>query len=195
MARYVTVAQVKLYRGIGVSEQDDDGLLAQLVDRAERQIDRFCGRVFRAPTTAATRYFDAERDTSDDRRTLYLDEDLVVIGTMYNAGALVPSTHYVPEPRNETPYRSIRLNYLADDLWTWQTSPEDAISVTGRWGYSTAAPADVQQATVRLAAYMYAQKDASTFDVTAMPDMGMMTIPQGMPRDVRELLEPYRKLR
>jgi hypothetical protein len=48
---------------------------------------------------------------------------------------------------------------------------------------------------VRLVAYMYAQKDASIFDVTAYPDAGVLMVPQGMPRDVRETLDRYTRLR
>ena len=193
MPVYTTVAQVKLYRGIPTANTADDALLTALIAGAVTAIDSYCGRSFAAPSTAATRYFDAVRDTSDDRRTLYLDDDLASVTSIVNAGTTVATTHYVTEPRNATPYYAIRLNYLADDLWTWQTSPEDAISVTGRWGYATAAPADIQHAAVRLAAYYYAQKDASTFDVTFYGG-GEMTIPQGIPADVRIILDHYRKI-
>jgi hypothetical protein len=195
MGRYITTTSLKVYRGIAATETADDALLVTLIGAAEAQIDRHTGRTFKAVSTAAAHYFDALRDTSDDRKSLYLDDDLITITAIVNAGTAVATTHYVTEPRNAAPYRTIRLTYLADDMWTWQTSPEDAITVTGRWGYSTAAPADIQQAATRLAAYMYAQKDASSFDVTLLADLGAMTIPGGMPRDVREMLEPYVRIR
>ena len=191
---YVSIPQFKNYRGI--TSTKEDVLLGDLLERAQAQVESYCDRTFAAPSTAATRYYDAVRDVSDDKRTLYLDADLATITTITNGdGTAVATTHYVPEPRNATPYRSIRLTTLADDNWTYTAAPEDAIRVLGRWGYATAAPADVQQATIRLAAYMYAQKDVSTFDVTVMGDWGAMTVPQGMPKDVRELLEPFRRLR
>ena len=191
---YVSIPQFKNYRGI--TSTKEDVLIGDLLERAQAQVESYCDRTFAAPSTAATRYYDAVRDVSDDKRTLYLDADLASITTITNGdGTAVATTHYVPEPRNATPYRSIRLTTLADDNWTYTAAPEDAIRVLGRWGYATAAPADVQQATIRLAAYMYAQKDASTFDVTMMGDWGAMTVPQGMPKDVRELLEPFRRLR
>lgn len=194
MPRYTSVQQVKLYRGIAASETDDDGLIADLIDRAEHQIDTYCGRTFRAPTTAATHYYDAVRDTSDDRKTLYLDSDLAQVNTIVNAGVTLATTHYTPVPRNATPYYAIRLTSLAAGGWTYNTTQEDAITVTGRWGYQTTAPADIRHAAVRLTAYMYAQKDAQVFDVT-MFEGGAMTIPQGLPADVKVLLEPYRRLR
>ena len=76
---YVTLTELKLYRGIANTNANDDALLTSLIGRAEQQIDNYCHRTFLAPTTAATRYYDALRDVSDDRRTLYLDEDLASI--------------------------------------------------------------------------------------------------------------------
>jgi hypothetical protein len=44
-----------------------------------------------------------------------------------------------------------------------------------------------------LAGYYYRQKDAGVFDTTAIPDMGVIQVPQGIPRDVQLILNPYRK--
>ena len=190
---FVTTTSFKQYRGINTSA--NDVLISLLLTRAQAQVESYCDRTFVA-ATAATRYYDAVRDTSDDRRTLYLDDDLATIVTVVNGdGETVATTHYTPEPRHETPYRSLRLTQRADTLWTYDDAPEDAIEVNGRWGYGTSAPADVQHAVIRLAAYMYAQKDVSTFDVSLIAAEGVMTVPQGFPKDVRELLEPYRRLR
>lgn len=190
---YTTLTIFKNYRGISATNTSEDVLLSRLLESAQEQIDNYCDRTFEASATA-TRSFDAIRDTSPDRRTLYLDEDLASVVTITN-GTGVEATKYVTEPVNDAPYHAIRLKLTAGELWTYNDDPESAISVRGYWAYSTAAPVDVAQATVRLAAYMYAQKDSSVFDVTAMPDAGVMMVPQGMPKDVRMQLEPYRRLR
>jgi hypothetical protein len=193
---YVTLQQFKTYRGITGTSTAGDAFLTDIIARAQQEVETYCDRVFAASTAAATHYFDAIRDVSDDRRTLYLDDDLCAITTIINGdGSTVATTHYVTEPRHGPPYRSIRLTGLSDDNWTYTAAPEDAIQVIGRWGYATTAPADIQQATIRLAAYIYAQKDVSVFDVTVIPDAGVMQVPQGMPRDVRETLEHYRRVR
>ena len=44
----------------------------------------------------------------------------------------------------------------------------DAISITGRWAWSLTAPPDIAQACARLAAFLYKQRDAQLFDVTAI---------------------------
>jgi len=189
---YASLAELKGYRGVTSTQTDDDAIMAQCLTRATAQIDAYCDRTFSA-TAAATRYYDAVRDVSSDGETLYLDADLCEVTTITN-GSGTAVTKYVMEPRNVTPYREIRLKASAGELFTYEDDPEDAITVRGKWAYSTTPPEDIVQATIRLAAYMYAQKDVSTFDVTAYPDAGMMTVPQGLPRDVREILERRVKL-
>jgi len=198
MTRYASLTEVKLYRGIDTASTKDDALLADLIGRAEKQIDNYCHRIFVAPTTASTHYFDAIRDISDDQRTLYLDDDLATVVTITNnneTSTAVASTHYTTEPRNVTPYYAIRLTWRADELWTWSEAPEDAITVNGRWGYAATVPDDIKHATIRLANYLYSQKDAGAYEVTVMADIGALSVPQGMPRDVQVILDPYRKLR
>lgn len=190
---YASLAELKEYRGISSSVITDDGLLGMLLTHASRQIDGYTGRTFGA-TATATRTYDAVRDVSPDKRTLYLDDDLCEVTTITN-GTGNAVTKYVTEPQNVTPYYAIRLKASAGEVFTYEDDPEDAITVRGKWGYSETPPADIRHATIRLAAYMYAQKDSSVFDTTAFPEAGVMTVPQGMPRDVREILDHYRKVR
>jgi hypothetical protein len=65
------------------------------------------------------------------------------------------------------------------------------IEVVGKFAYSTSAPNDIVHATERLVGYYYRQKDSQVFDVTAIPDAGVLMIPQGIPADVKLLLKPY----
>ena len=64
------------------------------------------------------------------------------------------------------------------------------IAVTGKWGYSLTAPADVVQATVRLAAWFYRQKDNAAGD-QAIVTGDVTVLPARLPEDVRKLLRPY----
>lgn len=190
---YAQVADVKLYRGIASGETDDDTLIETLLDAAQSVIDGYCDRTFDY-TTTSTKYFDAVEDV--DGRRLYLGDDLAAIVTLTNGdGAVVASTSYTTVPRNETPYREIVLKSGSTVSWDYTNDPEDAITIRGRWAYGMTIPAAIQQAAIRLAAYFYAQKDAQVFDVTMYPDAGVMTVPQGIPRDVQELLRPYRRIR
>lgn len=178
---YASLTQLKAY--LGISGDADDTLLTTLLGAAQAAVDAYCGRSFEA--TEATRYYGASAISSD---TLYLDGDLVSVTTLTNGdGTEIDASAYILEPRNATPKWKIRLT-----SGSWDTTND--IAVLGLWGWSETAPADITQATIRLAAYMYRQKDATTFDATAFTDVGVMTIPQGIPKDVLALLQPYRRL-
>jgi hypothetical protein len=90
-----------------------------------------------------------------------------------------------------TPYHSIKILGASTYTWTYTTNAEFGIEVEGRWAYSTTPPADILQAMYRLVGYYYRQKDSQVFDVTAIPDAGVITIPQGIPADVEQILKPY----
>jgi hypothetical protein len=187
---YCAASDVKTY--LGITGSGDDTLIAALCVRAQALVDRYCNRTFEAASNT-NRTFDAVRDVSG--RVLYLDEDLASINTITNGDATsVTSGQYVTEPRQTTPYHALRLLASANIAWTYTTDPENAITISGKWAYSTAAPADIVHAAIRWAAYLYRQKDASTYDVTAAPDLGVITVPQGIPADIEKMLAPYRKV-
>lgn len=188
---YTNAATVKTY--LGVSGTGDDTLIGALVTRAQSIIDRYCGRTFEASANT-TRYFDPTRDVIG--QTLFFDRDCCSIGTVTNGdSSTVASTSYVTEPRNETPYYAITLLASKGLWWTYSDDPENAISISAKWAYSATAPDDIVQAATRLAGYLYRQRDSGVFDVTASPELGIVTVPQGIPRDVAIILAPYRRIR
>ena len=193
---YASVAQLRAYMGLDVN--DDDPLLESLLTRAQFAIDNYTHRTFEAAADT-TKLFDAEQDTSDHYMVLDWTPyvlDLCQITTVINGdGTSISASSYVTNPRNQTPWYGLRFKLNSGLYWTFDQDPENAISITGRWAYSVTAPADIVHATVRMATYMYRQKDANTFDVTAIPGAGVIEVPQGMPRDVGKILEPYRRLR
>lgn len=193
---YCSVADVKNY--LGVSEAGDDALLADLIADAQKAIDNYTGRTFEA-SSDTTRYFDVDVDV--DGATLYFDDDLCAITTCKtNADAsgggtsLTQDTHYISQPRNITPWYGFKMLSSSDYDWDYTDDSEMGIEITGRWAYSTGAPNDIKHACRRLASYYYRQKDAQVFDTTAMPEAGVLIIPQGIPHDVKLTLDPYRKV-
>lgn len=182
---YTTLTSLKRQLGIATWETGDDDLLTALIARAQAAIDDHCRRWFEART--ATRYY---RNDPRIRRgqVLLLDADLLTLTSLINGdGQTIPLDQVWLEPRNEPPYGSLRLK--TSYIWNYNTDGE--VQVTGTWGYSATAPGDVVQATERWAAYMYRQKDSSVFDVTADPSAGIITTPQGIPKDVKILLAPF----
>ena len=190
---YCTNTLVKTY--LAISGSGDDTLLTSLIARAQAAIDRHCGRTFEAAADT-TRKFTVGDDT--DQEMLYLDEDLCAITTVTtdadgDADVLTVNTDYVTVPRNTTPYYALKILSSSDYYWTYTTEPENGITVLGRWAWSTTPPDDIVHACVRLAAYYYQQKDAQVFDTIAVPDAGVITIPAGIPADVKLILMPFRK--
>lgn len=188
---YATLAELRALLGYEPANVDDDALLTALLGRAQAIIEQRTGRRFEA--VAATRYYDPTRDCLG--QTLRLDADLLEPTLVRNGnGATVSASQYVLRPSGGPPYRQIVLKESSGLTWTYVDDPEDAISIAGSWGYSVVAPPDIVQATLRLAAYMYRQKDAQVYDVSAEPSAGVITVPQGIPRDVRLTLDSYREL-
>jgi len=190
---YTTTALVKTYAGI--SSTGDDTLIGTLVTRAQAVIDLFTQRTFESAT--ATRRFTVGEDT--DGSWLYFDADICSITTVTNKAdatttETISSTEYVTQPRNTTPYFAIKILDGANKYWDYATDPEMGVTVAGNWAYSTAAPNTIVQAATRLATYFYKQRDADVFDVTALPDAGVITVPQGIPADVKLMLAPYKRM-
>lgn len=188
---YTTVSLLKTY--LGATTSNDDTLLTALIARAQAIIDAYCQRTFEASANTS-KTFDADRDT--DGAWLYLDEDLASINTVTNGDGdvLTASTEYMTEPRNRTPYFAIKLISQSGLSWTWTTAPENAITISGKWAYSTSAPDDIVHATLRLAAYLYRQRDNAA-DLDRPVYVGNATIlPSQLPSDIKTILAPYRRL-
>ena len=188
---YTTSALLKTY--IGVTGSGDDTLLTALIARAQKAIDTFTGRTFEAAADS-TREYTVGVDTDGD--TLYLDQDLCAITSVItDADATSPvtlaTTEYITRPRNVTPYHAIQILGSSSNTWTYTDNPENGITVTGKFAFSESPPDDIIHACLRLAAYYYRQKDAGVFDTTAIPDAGIIQIPQGIPADVKVILSPY----
>lgn len=150
---YISVESLKTH--LGITNASDDAWLATLISAAQVAIDRVCGRSFEAAT--ATRTYGRE---AVEGGMLRLDHDLLTVTTLTNGdGSAIGSSDYVLWPRNLTPKWAIRL----DSTQSWSfTDLDSVISVTGEWGYSTTAPADIEQICREVAAQMYRSYDAST---------------------------------
>lgn len=180
---YASISDLTVYLGIDDSTADD-GLLAQLLTRAQAAVDGACNRTFEA-SADTTRYFDVR---AIDGYLLHLDADLCAITSVVNGdGVTIAGTNYTTEPRNVTPWHALRLRSTSIHAWDGITGD---IAITGKWAYSATAPAEVQHATVRLAAWMYRQKDNTGNDTPIIAD-GVTILPARIPSDVDALLAPY----
>lgn len=189
---YCDLVELKEY--LGVTGTGDDLLLDALISSSQKIIDIHTGRTFEA-TTSTTRYFDSSSDV--DGRMLYFDTDICVITTVTNGdGVVISAANYFTEPRNSAPYFAIKLKQSSAYQWEATTAGdnENAIAVLGKWAYSLTAPADVRHACIRLASFLYRQKDNAA-DLDRAVIAGNSTIlPAQIPNDIRLILSPYRRL-
>ena len=185
---YTTLDSLKAY--LGVEASADDALLGDLIGRASAAENALCNRTFSAGVDS-TRSFDARLDV--DGRTLWLDADLCALtGVVNGDDTAIASGDLLLWPRSGPPWSEIRLLRGSAAAWTYDESPENAIRVTGRWAYSAEPPADIVQATTRLAAWFYRQKDVGY--EPARPTFAGVAYTADLPADVLSLLAPYRRL-
>lgn len=188
---YETLANLK--RWLGVTSASDDELLQWSIDEAKAHIDRETLRTWEA-SADTTRTFDAVLDVRG--RMLVFDAEIAAITSVVNGdGATVAASQYVPVPRNVAPYTAITLKLNSTVEWTWSTSPEGAISVTGRWASSITPPDDIARACRRLAAWYYIQRrNPDDLDRPIATADGMTLMPNRVPSDVWGALRSRRRV-
>jgi len=186
---YVTTTALKTY--LGITTSGDDSLLSTLITAAQSVVEGpYPGTDRKWEARTETRYYDYQSGTRLD-----LDDDLISVTTLTNGDGetLTEDTDFYLRPYGGPPYRWIEIKSDGGESFQWSGTPQKALSLLGSWGYTTTAPQRIVQATKRLAAYYYHQKDAGVYDVTATPELGIITVPKGIPEDVRLLLHANRK--
>ena len=199
---YVLITDITLYgdhdSDFTSDDPDYDWMETSLIPKATAIIEEYTGRVFEA--ASATRYFDAVEDVTG--LTLMLDEDLAVVDTdtvvTNGDAAVINTTDYVTEPRNDTPYDALVLKGSTGYSWDLDSDgdAENAISVLGFWGYSVTPPQDIKHATIKLVRLMYKQRSAELDSVSPIvTPQGLLVMPPGFPRDVLLILDRYKTVR
>lgn len=182
---YATLADLKAY--LDISSASDDALLTALLQRATALIDRRTGLTFSASVdttrTLAPLY--------TNERTLWLPARWMLAQPattiLTPAGVSVPASAVRYQPP-EPPYVAIRL---IDSAYSWCDGTGD-ISITGRWGWSVTPPEDIVHAAIRLAAWLYRQRSASSdLERPTVADGGLVVLPMRLPRDIEQLLASY----
>lgn len=194
MANYVSLTDVKVYGDFVISETTDDDLLQDLIDRAEDIVEGLTSRQF-AVSGITARQFDAVEDI--DGLYLYFDEDCAEVTSVLNGdGETLTTEHYVVEPRNETPIYALKIKANSNKYWTYDTDPENAITVSGYWGYSKVPSEDIKHAVIRLVSWIYRQRESSVdLDRPLLTGDGTIVMPTRLPADILSIISKYKKLR
>jgi len=112
-------------------DDDDDPLLKRFIAQASSLAHRRSGRTF-------VPYLDTRLLDYYSSYHLNLDTDLLVATAITNGnGDSISLSDIRYEPGNETPKWRISCKRSSGTIFQWQDDPEQAIEVTGIWGYHT----------------------------------------------------------
>lgn len=197
---YASLTEFKALPEITSTDATDDAYIEDLIERASRAIDVYCGQWFYAATQ--TRYFNTPKG-----RELELDAPLLTITTLTNGDAsTIASSEYKLWPLNGPHKTHIKLLPSSATIWELSTASdhEGAISVAGTWGYvdrsatdpeSMAAILNTNDACLSIALSAYKKRyGVGTEGVATVTGAGVVITPRGIPADAKLLLDPYRRL-
>jgi hypothetical protein len=191
---YTTTAELKAYMNITASS--DDTQLGYAVTRAQAMVDLATHRTFEAAADTTRTYtpllFNDGGDLMD-YDTLYLSADLYQLTSITNGdGTAVSLSDVVLLPSNVKPAYGIKIKRGVNVSWTHTTTPENSVSVVGRFAYSLTAPAEIVAATLRIAAYLYRQREGTPdSDRAILSADGMVLAAPQIPKDIQTILKPY----
>lgn len=184
---YLTAANFRSWRDI--DSTDDDTTLTTLISAAQKAIDNYCNRTFEGESEE--RVYDAPHG-----RTLHFDTDVASITSITNGdGTTVDSTEYVTKPKNAVakgvPMWAIKLKSNSAAYWRSDDGDfEDAITVDAVFAYSATPPDDIVHAAFMLTAFYYDSLDSIGGEINIVPGVSV-SIPQGMPAAVKQILDEY----
>jgi hypothetical protein len=171
----------------------DDAVIEDIIEGASRRIDTYTGRTFYARTE--THYY----DSPDGEYDLWIhDDDLLTVSSITNGdGTTISSGSYKLLPLNKNPKYQVYLKPSSNLVWSFDSNSESlgSITIAGTWGYSSTAPDDIKQACIMLASAEYRKRfGENSSSIATVTGAGVVITPQGMPKDVADILEKYKKL-
>lgn len=182
---YCTSASVKQ----ALSDQDmSDTVLALLIPAVCSGIDKYCHRTFEPVTE--TRAYDLE-----DTRIVRLRDDLVSITSVTtNAEQTFTAADFLLEPRSGPPYRWLKLK--VGKTFYYSGTTEEAISITGAWGYKATVPTEVTLAAKLWAGILYNQMDVLGFESVNGGELSAKLVPltDAPPAQILALISPLRHI-
>lgn len=198
----------ELVQEMGLPPEDfvDDGLLQEKLDAAQVIIEGVTKRSFEAGADE-TRLIDCTPDTVNGR-TLHVPYDLCQITSIVNGdGVTITADEYVTEPRLRSvadgasilpavrdawPWWGVTLKASSGKAWSYTSDPEEAITITGRFAFSVTPPDDIKTATLRLADWLYQQRnDLRDRQESGTSTDGVLLPMADLPMDVQARLTRY----
>ena len=191
---YATLSEVKA--AARITDSVDDSLLEMATETASRIIDGYCERRFFTAGTEV-RFYKAESsyvvNVDDIAGTALVLETSSGIDGIYDE--VFTTADYQAEPLNRTAsgieFPITRFRAINDYLFPTDLQGETAVRVTAVFGFGTAVPTQIRQATVLLALRTFSRLQ-SPLGVAGFGDMGAVRVGRVDP-DVQAILMPFRK--
>lgn len=203
---YATLNEVKA--AARITDSVDDSLLELAIESSSRLVDGYCERVFYTTGSAVTRYFSAESNL-----VCSIDDVAGTAITVQTSSALDgdydvtwSASDLQLEPLNRVAsglaFPITRLRAVGDYLFPVDdaifypgsrpvSAGEAGVKVTAIFGFATAIPAAIRQATIIMSLRQYKRYD-SPLGVAGFGDMGAVRVGKVDP-DVQAFLAPFRK--
>jgi len=192
---YCTLEEVKSELKIDNNLNDD--IIQRMIPQTKSAIDDYCDRTFDVNTTVGTKYYDGSFSP------LYIDDLVSITGT--GAGvfldedadgtyeATLATSDYLLKPANKSPKTHIVVTPYGDYGGLAANVP-NGVKIIGIWGYS-AVPEPVRRAAIITTCRWFKRKDSAFQDVIGTSELGTLTVYRGLDPDVKQILQPYIKVR
>jgi len=203
---FITLAEIKTF--IGKTGTDDDVLIASIASNASAMAERHTGRIFGVQSNTTYRYSADGQNSITIHDHPYNDTTRTVT---WNGATLVEGTNvwFLPDRRNQDvsitvqmrPYNTNVAGWykvdpqwwdknLDNPRWSLQSGLPNDLVIVGTVGHPVIA-GDVKQATLELAAYLYAQTKGgpSSFTETLQ---GTDIILTSLPRPYQDMVQSWR---
>lgn len=199
---YATLAELRDWVGIPVADTADDAKLTLALAAAEAEIDAYCGRApggFGIDGAVVDRDYTPVTDGLVDVDPIATLTGLVVKTDDNDDGTFETTwtvgTDFRVEPTNAAaegvPWT--RIVAAGSKVFPTRNRYFPGVRVTAKYGWPTAVPPPVKQATLIQAAFLWGRKDAR-FGVAGSPEFGNeLRVESALDRTAQALLGPYRR--
>ncbi len=191
---YTTTANVKT--SFGIVETGDDALIASMVTRASRAIDRMCA----GAATASDNYLMLETITDEMPKAIVDGRGRLVVYPHKPVITGVTALAYRFHPREAwqtVDAADIIINDTRVIAWTALDRQPVEVRITYAGGLAAspdALPADIIEAATVLAGRYYKEAQAGVTDVVGVAELGVLKYAKATPVRVERLLRPYRRV-
>jgi len=199
---YCTLAELKHTNRLAINDSDSDSnvMLEGVIEAVSRRIDDECNRRFWFDSDATARYYTASNGTflfTDDIASPSSDVAIVTDpdGDL-DYDDTWAATDFVLEPYNaETdgvPFQKIEVS--SNGQFLFPAKVKKGIKVTAKWGWPTAVPKPIVQATLLQSERLF-KRFATPLGSESMTALGRMTLSiPSLDPDVELLISRYKKV-